>query len=93
MFLDIFLSACHSQKELTSFPKTVNHNKSNENQQNRKLYGKLFLSSVPNQSANYKVWEKVFLSFMRHDFYQRTARSHGKFGEKVLTIWKKGDLS
>lgn len=45
LFPDIFISACHSQKELTSFPKTVSLNKSNEKQQNRKLHGKnLFIT-------------------------------------------------
>lgn len=46
---DIFISACHSQKELTTWPKNVTYNKSNEKQQNRKLNGKIILAPLPNQ--------------------------------------------
>lgn len=49
---DIFLSACHSQKELTTLPKTVSHNKTSEKQQNRKVNKKIFLAPLQISAQN-----------------------------------------
>lgn len=63
LFPDIFISASQSQKEVTSFPKTVSHNKSNEKQQNRKLHGKNLFITCAKSMRNYQVWENIFLCF------------------------------
>lgn len=62
LFPDIFISAPQSQKELSSFPKTVSH-KGNEKQQNRKLHGKNLFITCAKSMRNYQVWENIFLCF------------------------------